>query len=116
MNRGRGPARVIAALILVTLVGLAGCSSPPTKALGPTGRSPTSPASTGNGSSGSLPPLPSESGAPGEAPVVWVGGTVVDLTDRELSLKETLGSEIGLKRLGQDATAFYRATGGTWER
>ena len=48
--------------------------------------------------------------------MVWVGGTVVDLTDRQLLLKEALGSKVGLKRLGQDATAFFQVAGGKWER
>jgi hypothetical protein len=40
----------------------------------------------------------------------------LDLTDRQLLLKETLGSKVGLKRLGQDATAFFQVAGGRWER
>jgi hypothetical protein len=48
--------------------------------------------------------------------VAWVGGVLSDLTDRQLVVREALGASVGLKRLGQDATAFYRATGGTWAR
>ena len=47
---------------------------------------------------------------------MWVGGTVLELTDRQVLVEETLGAKVGLKRLGQDATAFYRASGDRWER
>ena len=47
---------------------------------------------------------------------MWVGGTVLDLTDRQVLVEETVGAKVGLKRLGQDATAFYRVSGGRWER
>jgi len=48
--------------------------------------------------------------------VIWVGGIVTDVTDRQLVLKETLGPRVILKRLGQDATAFFRPAGDGWER
>jgi len=48
--------------------------------------------------------------------VIWVGGIVTAVTDRQLVLEESLGPRVVLKRLGQDATAFFRAAGDTWER
>jgi hypothetical protein len=48
--------------------------------------------------------------------VIWVGGVVTDVTDGQLVLEEALGPRVVLKRLGQDATAFFRATSDTWER
>jgi hypothetical protein len=48
--------------------------------------------------------------------VIWVGGIVADVTDRQLVVKEALGPSVVLKRLGQDATAFFRAAGDGWER
>jgi hypothetical protein len=41
---------------------------------------------------------------------------VTGVTDRQLVLKEALGPRIVLTRLGQDATAFFRAAGDAWER
>lgn len=48
--------------------------------------------------------------------MIWVGGIVTDVTDQQLVLKEALGPRVALKRLGQDATAFFRAAGDAWER
>jgi hypothetical protein len=99
-----------AAAVLILLVG---CSKPTTHDR----RSPApnpSPTSLGT-NGGPLPPIPSESGS-GQAPVIWVGGTFTDVTDRQLVLKEALGPRVTLKRLGQDATAFFRVAGDAWER
>jgi hypothetical protein len=98
--------------VAVLLVLCVGCSEPPA-----TGRWPSDGGSRADGATtSSLPPIPTESGGPGQAPVVWVGGTLTAVSDQRLVLKESIGSKVSLKRLGQDATAFYRVAGGSWER
>jgi hypothetical protein len=104
----RGAIAGLAALLILC----AGCSKPPV-----TGRRPSDGASSADGGATSgLPPIPSESGGSGQAPVVWVGGTLTAVSDQRLVLKESIGSKVSLKRLGQDATAFFRVAGGSWER
>jgi hypothetical protein len=102
---------VAAAAILILLVG---CSKPPT-ADDRRSPSPSPNPTSSRTKAGPLPPIPSESGG-GQAPVIWVGGTLTDVTDRQLVLKEALGPRVTLKRLGQDATAFFHTAGDTWER
>jgi hypothetical protein len=106
-----GFARAATAAVLIVLMG---CSKPPSSHDRRSPASTRSPSNVGT-NQGPLPPIPSESGS-GEAPVIWVGGTVTDVTDRQLVLKEALGPRVVLKRLGQDATAFFRAAGDAWER
>jgi hypothetical protein len=107
----RGFAGAATAAVLILLVG---CSKPPASH---DRRSPASNPGPTNVETyqGPLPPIPPESGS-GEAPVIWVGGIVTDVTERQLVLKEALGPRVVLKRLGQDATAFFRAVGDAWER
>jgi hypothetical protein len=50
------------------------------------------------------------------APVVWVGGILTRVTDRQLVIKESFGSQVTLVRLGQDATAFFEPVDGAWGR
>jgi hypothetical protein len=107
----RGFAGAAAAAVLILL---AGCSKPPT-AVDRRSPAPTSSSTSPGTNSGPLPPIPSESGG-GQAPVIWVGGILTDVTNRQLVLKEALGPRVTLKRLGQDATAFFRAAGDAWER
>jgi hypothetical protein len=102
----------MALLTLAPLV-LYGCSGPPSSPRR-TGRTRTASAEA----SPSLPPIPTESEANGteQAPVAWIGGTLARIGSEELVLKEAGGSKVTLRRLGQDATAFFRAEGGAWAR
>jgi hypothetical protein len=64
-----------------------------------------------------VPPIPSESPAdlgPSEPPVVWVGGTVTSVRSDRLEIRESSGSMVTLRRLGQDATGFFRISGNGW--
>jgi hypothetical protein len=47
---------------------------------------------------------------------VWVGGELTGLKPGRLELKEAFGSVVTLRRLGGDATSFFRVSGGTWQR
>jgi hypothetical protein len=106
--------RLVGAATAAILILLVGCSTP---LASHERRSPAPTASPTDlvTNRGPLPPIPSESGS-GQAPVIWVGGTVTDITDRQLALKEALGPRVTLKRLGQDATAFFRVAGELWKR
>jgi hypothetical protein len=110
MRRRRALA-TIALLTLAVLV-LSACSSPPAS-----NRGPGTPAASVR-SSPSFPPIPSESGSggSGQAPVAWIGGTLARIGSEQLVVKEAGGSKVTLRRLGQDATAFFRAAGGAWAR
>jgi hypothetical protein len=78
------------------------CTSPP--AGGPPGRS--------------VPPAPPEKGsvAPGEPPRIWVAGTLTDVTDGRVDLREESGQAVSLQRLAAGTTAFYRVSDGAWEK
>jgi hypothetical protein len=65
-----------------------------------------------------VPPAPPESGsvAPGEPPRIWVAGTLTDVTDAHIDLREESGQTVSLQRLAAGTTAFYRVSGGTWRK
>lgn len=48
--------------------------------------------------------------------MVWIGGTLTEVTATVIELREPLGSVVSLQRLGRQATAFFRVSGGAWER
>jgi hypothetical protein len=101
----RGLAAAAVALLLLT-----GCSKPPSHAAtpGPSGSS---------GPPRSVPPVPQEPGdGSGQAPLAWIGGTILAVSDRQVVIRETLGPKVELRRLGQDATAFFQVIGGAWQR
>jgi hypothetical protein len=45
-----------------------------------------------------------------------VGGELTQLKADRLELKEAFGSVLTLRRLGRNATTFYRVSNGEWER
>jgi len=98
--RRRQTIAVGAATLAVVLA--VACTSPPADA--PSGRS--------------VPPAPPESGsvAPGEPPRIWVAGTLTDVTDARVELREESGQAVSLQRLAAGTTAFYRVSGGAWEK
>jgi hypothetical protein len=90
---------------MAATIALAACSGP--------GNDPAVSAEAG------LPPVPAltrQEGGPRQPPVIWVGGTITDLRADRITVRETSGSELTLRRLGRDATAFFRASGGSWRR
>jgi hypothetical protein len=48
--------------------------------------------------------------------VVWVEGTLTDVTDVHLVLRQPVGSVVTLRRLSGDATSFFRVSGSEWQR
>ena len=100
-------------MIFLSVILLGACSKHPAGA-GPTGRPSTPPVTSPT----HLPPLPAESakGGPGQPPIVWVGGTLAEVTEIRIVVQEALGASVTLKRLGKSATAFYRANLVGWGR
>jgi len=45
-----------------------------------------------------------------------VGGELTQLNADRLELRETFGSVLTLRRLGGNATTFYRVSNGGWDR
>jgi hypothetical protein len=102
--------------VTLSVAALTGCGKPPTRSPpGPTRSTSPQPSGTDAGSE-PLPPIPSESSGAAQAPVVWVGGILTRVTDRQLVIQESFGSEVTLVRLGQNATAFLSPVDGAWER
>ena len=72
---------------------------------------------------GCAPGVPRGPGAPAPAslgasqpPLIWVGGTLSTVATDRLQITEPFGSVVTLKRLGRGATAFFRVSGGEWQR
>lgn len=51
---------------------------------------------------------------PGDPPVVWLGGTLEEVGETELALREGEGPVIRLGRFAAGATRFLRLRGGEW--
>jgi hypothetical protein len=48
--------------------------------------------------------------------VIWLGGTLADVTDTQLVLRQPAGSVVTLRRLAGEATSFFRLSGSEWQR
>jgi hypothetical protein len=106
--------RRLLTLVFLSVLLLGACTKRPAGA-GSTGR-PSTPVVTSSPTF--LPPLPTGSAeaGPGQPPIIWVGGTIIEVAVDRLVLQEALGPTVTLKRLGRGATAFYRASSSRWER
>lgn len=62
------------------------------------------------------PPTPHQSLGADQPPVIWIGGTIDDVTADALLVREDSGSEVSLERLARGATKFFRVSKGAWER
>jgi len=60
------------------------------------------------------PPTPRQSLGASEPPVIWLGGTLDDVTSERVVMLEDSGSKVSLNRLAGAATSFYRVSGGAW--
>ena len=66
-----------------------------------------------------VPPVSAQAGesvAPGEPPRVWIAGTLTDVTDSRIDVREASGQHVSLQRLAAGTTAFYRIAGGSWSK
>lgn len=91
----------MSALAAVT-VALAGCSGPDQGA--------------GAGGLPPVPPLPGQTGDADQPPVIWIGGTVAEVSADRIDLRESSGAVVTLQRLGREATGIFRVSGDVWER
>jgi len=97
--RKRQTRAVVAAIAAIVLAGA--CTNPP-PAQGPP----------------RVPPAPAEtaSAAPNEPPRVWIAGTLTDVTDSRIGVREPSGQDVSLQRLAAGTTSFYRVSDGAWAR
>jgi hypothetical protein len=66
-----------------------------------------------------VPPVPVQtvgSVAPGEPPHIWVAGTLTDVTDSHIDVREGSGQTVEMQRLAAGTTSFYRIDGDHWAR
>jgi hypothetical protein len=101
-------------MIFLSVLLLGACNKRPAGA-GSTGRPSTTVVTS---SPTLLPPLPADSAeaGPGQPPIIWVGGILIEVAVDRLVLQEAMGPTVTLKRLGRGATAIYRASSARWER
>jgi hypothetical protein len=77
---------------------------------------------TGDASSngpGRFPPPPAtprQDLGPDQPPVIWLGGTLTEVSEARLVLRQPAGSLVTLRRLAGEATSFYRLSGSEWQR
>jgi hypothetical protein len=65
--------------------------------------------------SGFVPSVPPIEPQPGGPPVVWVAGTLEELADSLLTIREGEGATIQLQRLAPGASRFLRVRNGRWQ-
>lgn len=65
--------------------------------------------------SGFVPSVPAIEPQPGGPPVVWVAGTLEELSDSLLTIREGEGASIQLQRLAPGASRFLRVKNGQWQ-
>jgi hypothetical protein len=115
--------RPLLALTLGLCVASAGCSGSHPKATqsrstpGITPVRTSASASASPSTSPSPPPVPSDSersADPSQPPVVWIGGTLVEVAADSITVRESFGSVVELQRLGRGATTFFEISGGAW--
>jgi hypothetical protein len=65
--------------------------------------------------SGFVPSAPPIEPQPGGPPVVWVAGTLEEIADSLLTIREGEGASIQLQRLAPGASRFLRVRNGQWQ-
>lgn len=88
----------------VVLIALGAAGAVAVDRLGP---QPTSPAS-------GTPAVARSDPAPGSPPLVWLDGTLEEISDGSLSVREGEGPRIDLERAAAGATRFFRLDGDQW--
>ena len=64
--------------------------------------------------SGSVPPVPQVQPQPGGPPLVWVAGTLEEVAESQVTMREGDGASIQLQRLAPGASRFLRVENGRW--
>jgi hypothetical protein len=62
------------------------------------------------------PATPQQNLGPSEPPVIWIAGTLSDVSPDSLRVTEPAGSVVKLRRLTGTATSFFQVSGGSWRR
>lgn len=60
------------------------------------------------------PPVEQSEARPGDPPIVWIGGTLEEIDDRQLALRDGEGPRIEIARFAAGATTFLRLVEGEW--
>jgi hypothetical protein len=60
------------------------------------------------------PPIERTTQEPGDPPLIWIGGTLEEIGDSQMTLREGDGPEVLLERFAGDATRFFRPDGDEW--
>jgi hypothetical protein len=64
----------------------------------------------------STPPIERTDPMPGDPPLVWIGGSLDDVGESQLILREGDGPTVIVERFSGDATRFYRPEEGDWRK
>src|ERR687891_2597008 len=62
----------------------------------------------------SPPPVTGNEPGPGDPPVVWLDGSLEEVSESQLVIREGQGPRIQVERLAAGATSFLRQEGGEW--
>ncbi len=65
-------------------------------------------------SEASPPPVPQSAPGPGDPPVVWIDGTLEEVSDSQIAMRDGAGPRVEVERLGQGATSFLALAGSEW--
>lgn len=101
MTPDNGPVRVIGGLLLVA-IGVAGALAADRLFFEPATSDTTTPA------------VPQSAPGPGDPPVVWVDGTLDEISESQILVREGEGPQVEVERLGQGATSFLALDGSEW--
>jgi hypothetical protein len=96
-----GPVRVVGGLLLIAL-GAAAAVTVDRVWLDP------------DPSAGSPPAVPQSAPGPGDPPVVWIDGTLEEVSESQIAMRDGEGPRVEIERLGQGATSFHALAGSEW--
>ncbi|MGH2711060.1 MAG: hypothetical protein ACRDH9_07650 [Actinomycetota bacterium] len=60
------------------------------------------------------PPIERTEPRPGDPPLVWIGGSLEEIGNSQMTLVEGEGPKVVLERFAGDATRFFRPDGDEW--
>lgn len=65
---------------------------------------------------GGLPRIDREDPAPGSPPLVWVAGSLIEISASSLEVREGGGPTVRIRRFAEGATRFFQPVPGEWRR
>jgi hypothetical protein len=60
------------------------------------------------------PIVPQSAPGPGDPPVVWIDGSLEELSESQIVMRDGEGPRVEVERLGQGATSFLALAGSEW--